>query len=109
MRRPEKAMSIVEIATSNCSKIRSLDHGLFSLVVMGLLLIMVTVTVLSGFLFALPSTNVLQPGYLTASPSLLLPGALYGLFLSSRLQLTFSSNSLQVLLPFGTTALHSER
>ncbi len=99
-------MSITETATS---KIRSLDHSLFTLVVMGLLLIMVTVTVLSGFLFALPSTNVLQPGYLTASPSLLLPGALNGLFLSSRLQLTFSSNSLQVLLPFGTTALHSER
>ena len=99
-------MSITETATS---KIRSLDHSLFTLVVMGLLLIMVTVTVLSGFLFALPSTNVLQPGYLTASPSLLLPGALYGLCLSSRLQLTFSSNSLQVLLPFGTTALHSER
>src|SRR5438876_9504510 len=106
MRRPEKAMSIVEIATSNCSKIRSLDHGLFSLVVMGLLLIMVTVTVLSGFLFALPSTNVLQPGYLAASPSLILPGALYGPCLSSRLELPFSK-SLQVLLPFGTTALHS--
>ena len=98
-------MSITETATS---KIRSLDHSLFSLVVMGLLLIMVTVTVLSGFLFALPSTNVLQPGHLAASPSLLPPGALYRLCLSSRIELPFSK-SLQVLLPFGTTALHSER
>jgi hypothetical protein len=101
-------MSITETTTSNHSKIRSLNHGLFSLAVMGLLLIMVTVTVLSGFLFALPSTNVLQPGYLAASPSLLPPGALYRLCLSSRIELPFS-NSLQVLLPFGTTALHSER
>ncbi len=105
MRRPKKAMSITETATS---KIRSLDHSLFSLVVMGLLLIMVTVTVLSGFLFALSSTNVLQPGYLAASPSLLLPGALYRLCLSSRIELPLSK-SLQVLLPFGTAALHSER
>ena len=104
-------MSIAEIATSNRSKIRSLNHSLFSLVVTGLLLILVAVTVMGGFLFALPSTNVLQLGYLTASPSLLLPGALCDLCLSSRqdrLEIPFS-RSLQVLLPLGTPALHSER